>query len=94
MSDYISQLWYGNIAPSDQCGVNDREVKRLETLMLHYYEKLEEGAAENTKALLDKYAEYVFDYVSAYCRRAFCDGYCTGARITAESLLGSEKMLH
>ena len=92
MTNTIAQMWYGNIDPAQTFGMNDPEMRRLESLLSKNQDKLEQSIGEKDKELLEKYIDCVYEYVCTNCRQAFCSGYCMGAKLTAEALIGAEQI--
>ena len=89
----ISQIWNGNLDPMQHLGEGNAEMKHLEDLIYRNYLKLEEALDEKEKEIFKKYNDYLTKYVLMNGEESFCDGFCLGARITAEALTGAQKIL-
>lgn len=87
MSQTISDLWNGNIAPAEHCGAHDPQVNRLVGLMERNREHLSEGLTAAQKETFQKYIDSSEEYLLRMLELAFCDGYCLGSRLVMESIL-------
>lgn len=90
MSKKISELWNGKLAPVNDLGVSNPELKELVYLMNCHMEKLEKLSSEEAKEIFEKYNECVNDYNYEMREQAFCLGFSLGAKITAEAFAVSE----
>lgn len=86
MKQIIEDLWNGNIAVGETCGVHNPEVKELIQLMLRNKEALQKELDKNQKAILEKYIDASQEYVFLLAEQAFCDGFCLACRLMAEAL--------
>lgn len=93
MTKTISQLWDGNLDPVMRLGMNNAEIAKMEKLMSDNYDKLKARLSDETKDILEKYAECVSDYGLLISEQSFCDGFCLGSRISAEAFSGSEQLI-
>lgn len=84
----ITDLWNGNIAPCEHCGSHDAEVNHLIGLMEQNRDNLCEGLTELQKETFQKYIGCSEEYLLRMLELAFCDGFCLGSKLTAESLAG------
>lgn len=87
MTTTIRELWNGNIAPCEYCGAHDREVNHLVCLMERNREALRSGLTAAQAELLQKYTDASEEYLLRMLELAFCDGFCTGGKLTVEMLL-------
>ena len=87
MKDTIRELWYGNIDPMDQCGVDDREIKELFRLMERNREKLSVQLGEKQIEIFQKYIDCSEEYAFCYATHAFISGFSLGCKFMAESLV-------
>ncbi len=87
MSQTISDLWNGNIAPAEHCGAHDTQVNQLVGLMERNREKLCEGLTAAQKETLQKYIDCSEAYLLRMLELAFCDGFCLGGKLVMETLL-------
>lgn len=87
MSQTITDLWNGNIAPCEHCGSHDTEANRLNALMERNREHLREGLTAAQKEIFQKYIDCSEDYLLRMLELAFCDGFCLGSRLVMESIL-------
>ena len=86
MKSIIEELWYGNIAPCENCGVKDKEIERLVKLMGEHEDKLRNELGEQQKVLFQKYVTWSDQYACDISARAFRDGFCLAAKLIAETL--------
>ena len=93
MTKTISELWGGNLDPIRHFGESNMEIERMEKLMSDNYDKLKAKLNDETKEILEKYAECVSDYGLLISEQSFCDGFCLGTRISSEALIVSEQLV-
>lgn len=93
MTKTISALWGGNLDPVKHLGEYNLEINKMEKLMSDNYDKLKAKLNDETKEILEKYAECVNDYGLLISEQSFCDGFCLGTKISAEALSASESLL-
>ena len=82
----IEDLWNGNITPCENCGSHDPKLKQLRSLMGRNHDKLCEGLTEAQKETFQKYLDCSDEYFLRMLELAFCDGFCLGSKLAAESL--------
>ena len=87
MKDTIRELWYGNIDPMDQCGVDDREIKELIRLMEKNRVKLSEGLSEKQAEVFQKYIDCSDEYAFSSAAHAFVAGFSLACKLMAEALV-------
>ena len=85
--DIIKELWYGNIAPFEQCTRGDRQMKELLSLMARNRDELGEGLTEKQKETLEKFEEALNEMHSIAERDAFSYGFRLGVQLMAEAFL-------
>ena len=85
--DIIRELWYGNVAPFEQCTRGDKQMKELLSLMARNRDKLGEGLTEKQKETLEKFEEALNEMHSIAERDAFSYGLRLGIRLMAEAFL-------
>lgn len=93
MTKTISRLWSGNLDPVIRLGMNNVEIAKMEKLMSDNYDKLKAKLNDESKEILEKYADCVNDYVLLISEQSFCDGFCLGTKISAEALVSAEQLL-
>ena len=86
MSQTISDLWYGNLAPCDSCGAHDPEAKHLIHLMNQNREKLSAEFTAGQKEVFQKYLDCSDEYLIRMMELAFCEGFCLASKLAAESI--------
>jgi len=86
MNNTIARLWYGDGNPARRAGQNSAEIKELEALIQRNHEKLHGSLHEQQRAILEAYHDCMDEYVCITTEQAFCDGFCLGAKLTAEAL--------
>ena len=85
--DIIKELWYGNVAPFEQCTQGDKQMKELLSLMARNRDELGEGLTEKQKETLEKFEEALNEMHSIAERDAFSYGLRLGIRLMAEAFL-------
>lgn len=86
MHDIISQLWNGSLVPVKEFDVHNAEMRELEVLMRRNSDALRERLNAQATGILEKYVDFVNEYLFVCQEQAFGDGYRLGARLTAEAL--------
>ena len=82
----ISDLWNGDIAPSEHCGVHDPEVKDLLALRERNHKALCGGLTAAQAEIFQKYIGCTEEYTFRMMELAFCDGFCLGSKLVTEAL--------
>ena len=77
--DIIKELWYGNVAPFEQCTRGDKQMKELLSLMARNRDDLDEGLTEKQKETLEKFEEALNEMHSIAERDASHTGYGWGS---------------
>ena len=85
--DIIKELWYGNVAPFEQCTRGDKQMKELLSLMARNRDELGEGLTEKQKETLEKFEEVLNEMHGIAERDAFSYGLRLGIRLTVEAFL-------
>ena len=85
--DIIKELWYGNIAPFEQCTCGDKQLKELLKLVARNKEELDASLTEKQKEILEKFEENMNEMHSIAERDAFSYGLRLGIRLMAEAFL-------
>ena len=85
--DIIRELWYGNVAPFEQCTRGDKQMKELLSLTALNRDELGEGLTEKQKETLEKFEEALNEMHSIAERDAFSYGLRLGLRLMAEAFL-------
>jgi hypothetical protein len=83
----LNELWYGNIAPFEQCNRVDKELKELMKLVVRNREELNGTLTEKQKETLEKYEDCSNELHSITEREAFAYGFRLGVRLMAEAFL-------
>lgn len=87
MSQTISDLWNGNIAPVEHCGSHDMEANHLISLMERNREDLCKSLTSAQTEIFQKYIDCHEEYLLRMLELAFCEGFTVGTRLTVESLI-------
>ena len=94
--DIIKELWYGNVAPFEQCTRGDKQMKELLSLMARNRDELGEGLTRKdpsdsprAKETLEKFEEALNEMHGIAERDAFSYGLRLGIRLMAEAHLRS-----
>ena len=83
----IDELWYGNIAPFEQCTRDDKRLKELLKLVTKNREELDSTLTDKQKETLEKFGECMNEMNSITERDAFSYGFRLGVQLMAESFL-------
>lgn len=86
MTQTITDLWNGNIAPCEHCGARDAEAAHLIGLMEQNKGNLCSGLTAAQKETFQKYIDCSEEYLLRMLELAFRDGFCLGSRLATESL--------
>ena len=92
MSKTIAELYNGNLRPIKNLGKTNDEIKHLETLIEKTHEDLDNKLSDEQKTFFQKYEGNINEYMCLLSEQAFCDGFCMGTKITAESLINAENV--
>ena len=87
MRETITDLWNGDIAPVEHCGVHDSKANHLMHLMAKNREALREELSETQKEKYQVFLDVSQDYLLRMMELSFCDGFCLGIRLAMESLV-------
>ena len=82
----ISELWNGNIVPCEHCGSRDAQANHLIYLIQKNHDALCGNLSEDQKEAFQKYIDCSEEYLLRMMELAFCDGFCLGSKLAAESL--------
>ncbi|MBQ8833350.1 MAG: hypothetical protein IJ001_00305 [Oscillospiraceae bacterium] len=93
MKNALTQFWQGDLVPPHPSGGSSPELADLENLMRRNLEKLEDTLTPQQGELLKRYTDLIEEYGIVYGEQIFCTGFCMGARITTEALVGAEDFL-
>ena len=85
--DIIKELWYGNVAPFEQCTRRDKQLKELLKLVARNKEELDGTLTEKQKETLEKFEEALNEMHGIAERDAFSYGLRLGIRLMAEAFL-------
>ena len=83
----IDELWYGNVAPFEQCTHGDKRLKELLSLVARNREDLDSTLTEKQKEILEKFEENMNEMHGVCERDAFSYGFRLGVQLMAESFL-------
>ena len=86
MKQTIEDLWYGNIAPVERCGVGDPEIKELIHLIERNKTALSDSLNDLQRHTFEKLLDCVEEYQDLVSSHAFCDGFSLAGRLFAEAL--------
>ena len=86
MSETISELWNGDIAPCEHCGAKDPQANRLICLMVQNREALCRDLSDAQKEMFQKYMDRSEDYLFRMMELAFGEGFSLGTKLAIESL--------
>ena len=83
----IDELWYGNVAPFEQCTRGDKRLKELLSLVARNREELGGTLTDKQKEILEKFEENMSEMHGVAERDAFSHGFRLGVQLMAESFL-------
>ena len=83
----IDEIWYGNVAPFEQCTRGDQRLKELLSLVARNREELDGTLTEKQKEILEKFEENMNEMHGVCERDAFSYGFRLGVQLMAESFL-------
>ena len=67
-------------------------MRQLECLMERNLKNVEACLSDTGRELLQKYRDCTLEYLALCNEQAFCDGFCLGAKLTAEALTLGEAL--
>ena len=83
----IKELWYGNVAPFEQCTRGDKQLKELLKLVARNKEELDASLTDKQKETLEKFEENINEMHGITERDAFSYGFRLGVQLMAEAFL-------
>ena len=83
----IDELWYGNVAPFEQCTRGDKRLKELLSLVARNREELDSTLTDRQKEILEKFEENMNEMHGVCERDAFSYGFRLEVQLMAESFL-------
>lgn len=86
MTQTITDLWNGEIAPCEHCGAYDADANHLLGSMERNREALLESLTAAQKELFRKYIDCSEDYLLRMLELDFCEGFTLGSKLTIEVL--------
>jgi len=87
MTQTISDLWNGNIAPCEHCGSHDPVINNLIGLIERNREILSRGLTEAQMVTFQKFIDCSDEYLLRMMELAFCEGFSLGGKMIMETLL-------
>ena len=87
MRSILNELWYGNVAPFEQCTRGNKRLKELLKLVARNREDLDGTLTEMQKEALEKFEDRMNEMHSITERDAFSYGFRLGVQLMAESFL-------
>ena len=79
----IDELWYGNVAPFEQCTRDDKRLKELLKLVARNREELDGTLTDKQKEILEKFEENINEMHGVAERDAFSHGFRLGVQLMA-----------
>ena len=86
MDSTIFDLWNGNIAPCEHCGVHDPVLNKLILLIERNRETLCGGLTEQQKEVFQKYMDCSEEYLLRMLELAFAEGFSLASKLTVEAM--------
>ena len=81
----INELWYGNVAPFEQCTRDDKQLKELLKLVARNKEELDATLTDKQEEVLEKFEENMNEMHGITERDAFSYGFRLGVQLMAEA---------
>ena len=81
----IQNLWYGNLRPAEESGINDKVCAEIWNRIFERVDKLNGVLGENEKSMLSRLID---DYNEVFCEEredTFMKGFSLGLRLAAEA---------
>jgi hypothetical protein len=85
MNTILSELWHGNLEPVATCGMGEKEMRHLVTLMEKNSNRLQATLNEEEKNLLEKYIDNRMEYELLLEESAFSQGFSLAVQMLCES---------
>ena len=82
----VEELWYGNINPHDEFLYNNRQHKKLLSLVCRNRDELSATLTESQNEILEKYDTTLNEMHSLSAQLAFRYGFSLGVRLMLESV--------
>lgn len=92
MTKTITRIWYSDLEPMTYSGLDNNEIRHLARQQDQDHQRLNASLDDRGKELFQKYIESSYRYRDTLNEQAFCSGFCLGAKITAEALIGAEEI--
>ena len=86
MDNILTELWYGNVAPWEQSGKNDRETREMTARMFRAREKLAGELTDEQVKILEKYDDCANELSAKTERNAFIKGFSLGIRLLTAAM--------
>lgn len=86
MSNVLEELWYGNIAPSEQNSSDSTDAKELFALIVRHRDDLDSSITDKQKETLEKLMDASFELHGKLEKQAFLIGFKLGMKIAVEGL--------
>lgn len=91
MSKTIEQIWSGNLDPVEFLWKDNRELKRMENTLFRELEGLEKTLDGKQLDIYEKCVDNINRYIYETAKQSFCNGFSIGTRVTAESVVETER---
>lgn len=91
MDDLIKKLYYGKLYPCEECGLYNRNVKKLSKEIREIREEISNHLNEKQREKLDEYDNLLANLTSEYYEAQFIEGFKIGSRIIMEIFLGRKE---
>ena len=85
--EIYGHIWYGNVAPVEQCTRGDKHLKELLKLVARNKEELDATLTDKQKETLEKFEENLNEMHGITERDAFSYGFRLGVQLMAEAFL-------
>lgn len=87
----ISELWNGNLTPSEHFRDHDPELQHLEHLLAQHQSELNAILPAPAQDTFSFYHKCVTDYTTLLTERAFCDGFSLGLKLLSEAFFSQNE---
>lgn len=86
MRSILEELWYGNVAPFEQCNSYDDEMKELIALISQHRKELDKVFTEKQKEIFENLMDCSNELDGKFEKQAFLYGFRLGARLVIDAM--------
>lgn len=86
MTNTITDLWRGDLAPCDQCGAQNPQINRIHILLEQHQQSLCGTLTPEQRLLFERFVDCGQDYLIRLMEQAFCDGFSLSSGLLIDAL--------